>query len=37
MLADSDVAPNAESGQLVSVDSFSTKDPFAQQLTDRGG
>ena len=33
MLADSDVAPDAESGQLVSVESFSTKDPFAQQLT----
>ena len=33
VLADSDVAPNAESGQLVSVESFSTKDPFAQQLT----
>ena len=33
VLADSDVAPNAENGQLVSVESFSTKDPFAQQLT----
>ena len=33
VLADSDLAPNAESGQLVSVESFSTKDPFAQQLT----
>ena len=33
VLADSDVAPNAESGQLLSIDSFSTKDPFAQQLT----
>jgi hypothetical protein len=32
VLADSDVAPAPESGQLVSVDSFSTKDPFAQQL-----
>jgi hypothetical protein len=34
VLADSDVAPNAENGQLVSVESFSTKDPFAQQLTE---
>ena len=33
VLADSDVAPDAENGQLVSVESFSTKDPFAQQLT----
>ena len=33
VLADSDVAPEAENGQLVSVESFSTKDPFAQQLT----
>jgi hypothetical protein len=32
VLADSDVAPGAESGQLLSIDSFSTKDPFAQQL-----
>ena len=31
VLADSDVAPSAESGQLLSIDSFSTKDPFAQQ------
>ena len=36
VLADSDVAPDAESGQLVSVDSFSTKDPFAQQLSPTG-
>ena len=34
VLADSDLAPNAESGQLLSIDSFSTKDPFAQQLTE---
>ena len=34
VLADSDVAPDAESGQLVSIESFSTKDPFAQQLTE---
>ena len=34
VLADSDVAPDAESGQLLSVDTFSTKDPFAQQLTE---
>jgi hypothetical protein len=34
VLADSDVAPDAESGQLLSIDSFSTKDPFAQQLTE---
>ena len=34
VLADSDVAPDAESGQLISIDSFSTKDPFAQQLTE---
>ena len=34
MLADSDVAPDAESGQLISIDSFSTKDPFKQQLTE---
>jgi hypothetical protein len=33
VLADSDVAPSAESGQLLSIDSFSTKDPFAQQLS----
>jgi hypothetical protein len=33
VLADSDLAPGAENGQLVSVESFSTKDPFAQQLT----
>ena len=33
-LADSDVAPDAESGQLLSIDSFSTKDPFAQQSTE---
>jgi hypothetical protein len=33
VLADSDVAPQAESGQLLSIDSFSTKDPFAQQLS----
>ncbi len=33
VLADSDVAPDAESGQLISIDSFSTKDPFKQQLT----
>jgi hypothetical protein len=34
VLADSDVAPDAESGQLISIDSFSTKDPFKQQLTE---
>ena len=34
VLADSDIAPDAESGQLLSIDSFSTKDPFAQQLTE---
>ena len=34
VLADSDVAPSAESGQLLSIDGFSTKDPFAQQATD---
>jgi hypothetical protein len=34
VLADSDVAPDAENGQLLSIDSFSTKDPFAQQLED---
>ena len=34
VLADSDVAPDAESGQLISIDSFSTKDPFEQQLTE---
>ena len=34
MLADSDVAPDAQSGQLLSIDSFSTKDPFAQQVTE---
>ena len=34
VLADSDVAPDAESGQLLSIDSFATKDPFAQQLTE---
>ena len=34
VLADSDVAPDAQSGQLLSIDSFSTKDPFAQQVTE---
>ena len=34
VLADSDVAPHAQSGQLLSIDSFSTKDPFAQQVTE---
>jgi hypothetical protein len=34
VLADSDIAPDAESGQLLSIDSFSTKDPFAQQVTE---
>ena len=34
VLADSDVAPDAESGQLLSIDSFATKDPFAQQQTE---
>lgn len=34
VLADSDVAPSAESGQLLSIESFSTKDPFAQQQTE---
>ena len=34
VLADSDVAPDAENGQLLSIDAFSTKDPFAQQLTE---
>ena len=32
VLADSDVAPDAENGELLSVESFSTKDPFAQQV-----
>ena len=27
-------APDAQSGQLLSIDSFSTKDPFAQQVTE---
>ncbi len=34
VLADSDVAPDAESGQLLSIESFATKDPFKQQLTE---
>ena len=34
VLADSDVAPSAENGQLLSIDSFSTKDPF--EAADRG-
>jgi hypothetical protein len=34
VLADSDVAPDAQSGQLLSIDSFSTTDPFAQQVTE---
>lgn len=34
VLADSDVAPDAQSGQLLSIDSFATKDPFAQQVTE---
>ena len=34
VLADSDIAPTRESGQLLSIDSFSTKDPFAQQAAE---
>ena len=32
VLADSDIAPSAENGELLSIESFSTKDPFAQQV-----
>ena len=34
VLADSDVAPDAENGQLRTIDGFSSKDPFKQQLTE---
>jgi hypothetical protein len=33
-LADTDVAPTADDGQLVQFDSFETKDPFVQQVKD---